>query len=100
MKKRSIFSLLKLRFKLYQRWVAHQYKKNEKLEVEYIPPEPEKPAEESELKQNDGCADAGCGCGCLIIFLLVFGKIVLWAWHIHWFFGVLMLLFLLALFGG
>ena len=104
MKKRSIFSLLKLRFKLYLRWVAHQYKKNEKPEVEYIPPEPKKPVEETEPKQNDGCASGGCaeaggGCGCLIVFLIVFGKAVLWAWHIHWLFGILLLLFIISLFG-
>lgn len=54
----------------------------------------EQTKQENAQNNNDyGCA--GCGCG--IILLIIVFKAVSWAWSIHWFFGVLMLLFILSI---
>lgn len=52
---------------------------------------------EENKNNNDGCLSGCAGCGCFLIILWVVLCIVSWAWHIHWLFGLLMLLFLLGL---
>lgn len=53
--------------------------------------------EEETRKDDNGCL-AGCaGCGCLIVILFLVFSVVSWAWHIHWLFGLLLILFLLGL---
>ena len=37
------------------------------------------------------------GCGCFLCLLYFLGCVVVWAWHIHWAFGVLILLFILGI---
>ena len=49
-------------------------------------------------KQTNDIKDGCAGCGCVLIMLWIIFAAVSWAWGIHWFFGVLMLIFLLAFF--
>ena len=59
-------------------------------------------SEEEEQKDNgksdliNGCA----GCGCAIILIILAIKLIIWAWHIHWIFGLLIILILLGFFSG
>lgn len=55
-------------------------------------------ASEDINKKADGLSEGCAGCGCLLILLWAIFAAVSWAWGIHWFFGVLMLFFLLAIF--
>lgn len=54
--------------------------------------------EENENKKyNKGCLPELTGCGCSIVILWGIIASVVWAWHIHWLFGILLLLFILIL---
>lgn len=53
--------------------------------------------EEEKTKQDNGCLEGCVGCGCLIAIIWFIFAAVSWGWHIHWLFGLLILLFLLSL---
>lgn len=50
---------------------------------------------EEKLNKNDGCLDGCAGCGCLIVLLCIAFSIISWAFHIHWLFGLIILLIVL-----
>ena len=54
--------------------------------------------EENKNNSNNDLMDGCSGCGCVIVILWIIIAAVSWAWHIHWFFGILMFFFMLAIF--
>ena len=48
-------------------------------------------------KKYNPFPDLITGCGCLIFAACIIFMIVSWGWHIHWLFGVLLLIFILGI---
>lgn len=56
--------------------------------------------QDDENKKYKGRFSDFSGCGCSLVIIWGILAAVSWAWHIHWLFGILMLLFLLSLLGA
>lgn len=95
-KKRSILNYLKLRFKIYKRWVRNQYKTLDENNIANVT----KKDCIDECKNNknwfEAFVESIIGLLFILFIIVLIIKAIAWAWNIHWFFGVLMLLFLLG----
>ena len=92
----------------YLKWVKVQYDKRGLSQKVYDP----EPCATNKITKEDASIEAdgierksatddfvtGCGgCGCGIVIFILFIRAVIWAWNIHWLFGILMFLFLIGL---
>lgn len=106
-KKRSLLKLICVHWKIYQRKNYYKYKKLNQVKQENITAEIEQHNKEVDeywkeksRDLGDNLADGCAGCFPLIIGLVILTlvmKSIIWAWHIHWLFGILLLLFFLRL---
>ena len=98
-KKKSILRKIKIYWKLYKKWVKYQYIEYDRKQEETHKNEIKEIEIPQENKKNNFFEDftSGCvGCGCLVVIIWGIFTIISWAWHIHWLFGLLVLLLLLG----